>query len=175
MFVFGKNVNGGIIGSNPVIPANATTNDNLTMQFDFRQVYASIVRDWFGASPDELRSILATPLYNASQPTLGIIAPLAVSGVKSAPNVPKEFSLEQNYPNPFNPSTVIRYDLPRGARVSLEVFNATGQRVGILVDAEQGAGTHEVRFEGAGLSSGTYFYRLHAGDFVQTKKAVLVR
>ncbi len=175
MFVFGKNVKGGIIGNNPVIPANATANDNLTMQFDFRQVYASIVRDWFGASQGELQSILATPMYNASQPTLGIIAPSAVSGVRSAANLPNEFALEQNYPNPFNPSTVIRYDLPRGARVSLEVFNAAGQRVGVLVDAEQSAGTHEVRLEGAALSSGAYFYRLQAGDFVQTRKAVLVR
>jgi hypothetical protein len=138
-------------------------------------VYATIVRDWFGASPDELQSILATPLYNASQPTLGIIAPSAVNGVGSAANLPKEFALEQNYPNPFNPSTVIRYDLPRGARVTLEVFNAAGQRVGVLVDAEQSAGTHEVRLEGGGLSSGAYFYRLQAGTFVQTKKALLVR
>jgi photosystem II stability/assembly factor-like uncharacterized protein len=88
---------------------------------------------------------------------------------------PVSFSLLQNYPNPFNPSTTIRYGLPQRSRVLLSVFNTFGQQVAVLVREEQEAGYHEVRFVGSGLSSGVYFYRLSAGDFVQTRKLLLLR
>jgi hypothetical protein len=96
-------------------------------------------------------------------------------GVSDQPKMPKVFLLYQNYPNPFNPSTTIQYGLPHKSLVSLMVFNALGQLVSQLVSGEQEAGYHEVRFEGAPLASGVYFYRLQAGDFVQTRKLLLVR
>jgi hypothetical protein len=89
--------------------------------------------------------------------------------------IPTEFILEQNYPNPFNPSTTIRYGLPERSVVSLTVFNTLGQQVEVLQDEEQEAGYHEVKFDASGLSSGVYFYRLRAGDFVETKRLLLVR
>ena len=89
--------------------------------------------------------------------------------------LPSGYSLEQNYPNPFNPSTTIRYGLPRKSVVQLTVFNTLGQRVATLVQEEQEAGYHEVKFEASGLSSGVYFYRLTAGNFVQTRKLLLLR
>lgn len=88
---------------------------------------------------------------------------------------PTEFSLSQNYPNPFNPSTTIRYGLPVKARVTLVVYNALGQIVSRLVNEDQEAAYHEVKFDGAGLASGVYFYRLQAGDFVKSSKMNLVR
>ncbi len=97
-----------------------------------------------------------------------------VTGVKEQQaNLPEKFLLEQNYPNPFNPSTTIRYSLPLRSQVTLTVFNTLGQRVAALVQGEQEAGNHEVRFDGAGLASGVYFYQLRAGEFVQTRKLVL--
>ena len=89
--------------------------------------------------------------------------------------IPDHFLLSQNYPNPFNPSTTIKYALPQASHVSLSVFNILGQRVASLVDGRQEAGYHEVNFNASSLTSGVYFYRLQAGNFVQTKKLILMK
>jgi hypothetical protein len=89
--------------------------------------------------------------------------------------VPADWVLMQNYPNPFNPSTTIRYGLPNRSHVTLSVFNTLGQQVAVLQNGEQEAGYHEAKFDGNGLSSGFYFYRLHAGTFVETKRLLLLR
>ena len=92
-----------------------------------------------------------------------------------AAEIPLLFDLEQNYPNPFNPTTTIRYGLPYRSSVTLAVFNTLGQQVATLVQGEEEAGYHEVRFDGTGLSSGVYFYRLTAGTFVQSRKLLLLK
>ena len=84
-------------------------------------------------------------------------------------------SLAQNYPNPFNPSTTIRYTLSIRSHVLLYVFNTLGQRVATIVDGEVNAGSHEVKFDSSNFASGVYFYRLTAGDYVSTKKLILLR
>jgi len=89
--------------------------------------------------------------------------------------VPIQFKLLQNYPNPFNPTTHIKYALARAEKVRLEVYNALGQRMVLLVDKQQKAGEHEIFFRGDGLASGLYFYRLQAGDFFLQKKMLLLR
>jgi len=89
--------------------------------------------------------------------------------------VPTGFSLSQNYPNPFNPITEIKYALPEDCWVRLEIYNILGQRVAILVDGRQKAGYKVVRWDAGSFSSGIYFYRLKAGDFVQTRKMVLLK
>jgi len=95
--------------------------------------------------------------------------------VGSRDGLPQKFELSQNYPNPFNPSTVIRYGLPSRAAVKLSVYNMLGELVVTLVNGEQEAGYYEVVFENPGLASGVYLYRLQAGDFVETRKLVLLR
>jgi photosystem II stability/assembly factor-like uncharacterized protein len=95
--------------------------------------------------------------------------------VDQEPDAPRQFTLGQNYPNPFNPSTTIRYGLPHRCQVTLTVFNTLGQRVALLQNGEQEAGYHDVQFNGSGLSSGVYFYRLRAGDLVETKRLLLIR
>ncbi len=89
--------------------------------------------------------------------------------------VPDAFRLEPAYPNPFARTTTIRYALPEPGPVRLEVYDVLGRRVATLVDQRQPAGTHAVRFDAAGLPSGTYLYRLQAGGRIATRTLVLVR
>lgn len=87
--------------------------------------------------------------------------------------IPKEYALSQNYPNPFNPTTTIQFALPKGSRISLKVFDLLGKEVTALVSQELGPGYFTVRWQ-ADVPSGTYIYRLQTGDFVDTKKMVLL-
>jgi hypothetical protein len=98
--------------------------------------------------------------------------------------VPAAFNLLQNYPNPFNPKTRVRFSVSTGGRegqvqsvseVKLVVYDILGREVAVLVNERKSAGTYEVSFDGKGLASGVYIYRLTAGSFVQSKKMQLVR
>ena len=171
LFVFGSGVNGGVYGTNPVLPAAAGSNDNIAMQFDYRRVYAAVIKDWFGASATQLANIL--PGY---QP-LSLIKSSASTGVDDA-EVPVAFELRQNYPNPFNGETRIGFAVPAdGERmpVRLAVYDVTGREVAVLVDRVVGSGVHEVVFPASQLASGAYLYRLQAGGHTETRKMVLVR
>jgi photosystem II stability/assembly factor-like uncharacterized protein len=97
------------------------------------------------------------------------------TGVLIRESMPLGWSLFQNFPNPFNPSTTIRYGLPHKTTVHLSVFNTLGQQVALLENGEHEAGYHEIKFDGSGLSSGVYFYRIEAGSFVETKKLILTK
>ena len=104
-----------------------------------------------------------------------ILFPLYLVSIADIPHYPFAYELSQNYPNPFNPSTTIRYALPNRAHVTLSVFNTLGQQVATLVNETQDAGFHDVWFGASGLASGVYFYRLRAGDYVATKRLLLLK
>ena len=89
--------------------------------------------------------------------------------------LPADFGLDQNYPNPFNPETNITFQVPFDSRVTLAVYDVIGRRVATLVDDMLDAGHHQVTFDGTHLASGVYLYRMRAGDFVQTRKLILVK
>jgi photosystem II stability/assembly factor-like uncharacterized protein len=88
---------------------------------------------------------------------------------------PQEFALFQNYPNPFNPNSDIRYQISEFRTVKLAVYDLLGHEVAVLVNENKAPGTYQVRFDGAGLPSGVYFYRMTAGSYSATKKLLLVR
>ncbi len=89
--------------------------------------------------------------------------------------IPKSFGLSQNFPNPFNPVTSISYQLPQATHVTLTVYNVTGQEVAKLVNEARPAGFHNVQWDARNVASGTYFYRIVAGNFTELKKMVVIK
>ncbi len=85
------------------------------------------------------------------------------------------FNLFQNYPNPFNPRTIINYELPITNEIDLSIYNPLGQKIATLVSKKMPAGKHSVEWDASGFASGIYYYQLHAGSFIQTKKLILIR
>jgi len=85
------------------------------------------------------------------------------------------YNLEQNYPNPFNPVTKIKFGVPITAIVSLSIYNVIGEQLAVLIDKEFDAGIYEIDFDASNLPSGIYFYKLHAAEFIQTKKMILIK
>jgi hypothetical protein len=109
----------------------------------------------------------------------------SVTGVFSDySNIVSNFILSQNYPNPFNPTTTIKYSIPELSFVTIKIYDVLGSEVTALVNEQKSVGTYEVEFNshsggvrsaGGGLTSGVYFYRLQAGDFIQTRKMILLK
>jgi len=89
--------------------------------------------------------------------------------------IPLVFALEQNYPNPFNPSTTIKYSIAEDGFVKMSVYNLLGEEVAALVNSTQKAGKYEVNFNASNLASGVYVYRIEAGNFVSSKKLMLLK
>lgn len=101
--------------------------------------------------------------------------PCSTSEVISSKNIPDDFILYQNYPNPFNPSTNLQYAISSRQYVILKVYDILGNEISTLVDEEKSAGIYKVTFNSTGLSSGVYYYRMIADDFIQTKSMLLIK
>ncbi|MCW8804258.1 MAG: T9SS type A sorting domain-containing protein [Ignavibacteriaceae bacterium] len=105
---------------------------------------------------------------------------LVPTNIESSEPILSKFQLEQNYPNPFNPTTKIKYTIPSNVKreminVTLKVYDVLGTDIATLVNEEKTAGSYEVDFYAAGLSSGVYFYKLVTENFSETKKMLLLR
>ncbi|TVQ08228.1 MAG: T9SS C-terminal target domain-containing protein [Balneolaceae bacterium] len=151
-------------GGEPTIWLPDTVEQSMVFQGTDGSVYAfwSTATDWTGNQS-----------VRGSEPEAITTVQLPTSIERT--DLPAEFTLSQNYPNPFNPATVIRFGLPEVAEVRLEVFDLTGRRVALLAGENRAAGWHTVSFDGSAVSSGVYVYRLRAGDFVQSRKFMLVK
>lgn len=167
-FIFGDLVNEGVYGNNPdLVNLN---NGNLIYQYDFRQIYASVLKQLFAASDQELLNVLLSQ-YN----TLPLIIPQAS---QPSTQTNSDYALSQNYPNPFNPVTNIKFTLKKDANVSLKVYDTSGKMVQTLMDGHKNAGQYSVSFDVSGrtnLSSGIYFYKLKTDSFEDTKKMTLIK
>jgi predicted GH43/DUF377 family glycosyl hydrolase len=112
---------------------------------------------------------------NALTPDIGADEFDGIVGIEDEETLPTEYALEQNYPNPFNPSTKISWQSPVGSQQSLKIYDILGNEVVTLVDEFIAAGKYEIEFSAASLPSGVYFYQLRAGEFVQTRKMILLK
>ncbi len=122
--------------------------------------------------------------YNSSIyfDNLKVFYPHVTTGVEIVNQIPNEFSLSQNYPNPFNPNTKIKYAIPTSAlgtrnseHVTLHIYDILGNEVATLVNKQQAPGYYEISFNATHLATGLYIYRLIAGDFVKTRKMMLIK
>lgn len=137
------------------------------------------------ANIDQIRFYIRDPKAVSSEYTILIdkieavdeFSSNVVTGIKNnaQDNLPFEYSLSQNYPNPFNPVTKIQYSIKNSGNVSLKVFNILGQEVVTLVNEFKKVGQHQVDFNASKLASGVYFYQIHAGSFLSTKKMLLIK
>jgi len=99
-----------------------------------------------------------------------------VVGINSISTVlPTKYKLYNNYPNPFNPATKIKFDLPKNGFTKLIIYDITGREITVLVNSNLNAGTYEYQWNASNLSSGVYFYRLEAGEFLEVKKMILIK
>jgi endo-1,4-beta-xylanase len=114
---------------------------------------------------------LGTSEYSAA----GSFTTGQILAVAEAGSLPGTYALSQNYPNPFNPATQIVYTVPKSGNVSLKIYNVLGNEVATVFSGIQQIGTHRVVFDGSGLSSGVYLYRLQASGFVETKRMILMK
>ena len=112
---------------------------------------------------------------NYSSTSSFTLTPESVTAVESSPAAISSYQLYQNYPNPFNPSTIIRFSVPYQSQVTLKIYNILGSEVATLVNGMKAAGSYNVSFNAASLASGVYFYQLKAGNFVATKKLLLLK
>uniref|UniRef100_A0A832DIC8 T9SS type A sorting domain-containing protein n=1 Tax=Ignavibacterium album TaxID=591197 RepID=A0A832DIC8_9BACT len=119
--------------------------------------------------PNKLTVIDGIHMGGGSPPSENLVESQSFS------QLPFEFSLEQNYPNPFNPSTVIHYSISENQLVNLTVYDLLGNEVAILVNEYKEPGSHSIEFNVTDLSSGIYYYKLSAGDFVNIKKMIFVK
>ena len=112
--------------------------------------------------------IYSFQMFGQYQVNIDIVKP-------SAGDKPSDYSLNQNYPNPFNPTTTISYSIKSAGDVTLKVYDMLGTEVAYLVNERQEAGNYSIEFNAAELPSGIYVYRLASGNFMETKKLVLLK
>jgi len=155
LFVWGAGVQGGLLGTNPVIPATVTVNNNIPMQYDYRSIYASILRDWLGVGAADLTKVMLKDF-----PALPIVA------TPILPRGPVEHGdgLQSNFPNPFRGATTLRWRVASPERVRLRVFDMRGQLVRTVVDEFQASGSYARTFEATGMAPGAYLCRLEVGE-----------
>jgi uncharacterized protein (DUF1501 family) len=165
LFVFGNEVNPIIHGSNPVIPANPAQNESIPMQFDFRDIYASILKDWFDAD-----DTLIGDMFNRTYTHLPIIG--RVTGIRA--KVDPEFILYQNYPNPFSHQTFIKFYSMGGAG-SLRIIDSSGREVSKLLEGPIPAGEQTLLFESEHLKPGVYIMQLQVNRDKISRSMLLKR
>lgn len=169
MMIFGGGIKGGFTGAAPDL-GNLDNSNNLRFETDYRQVYATLMSDWFGVPSD-----IANQVFDASFGKLDLVNTPLSTRLGDDPTLPGSFTLRQNYPNPFNPSTVISYTLPQSRHVSLRVYDMNGRLVRSLVDQQQAVGSYEIMFEAQDLASGVYVYTLDMGGQRKSLKMTFLK
>jgi uncharacterized protein (DUF1501 family) len=172
--LFGGKVKGGIYGSNPNM-SEFDSNENLLHEFDFRQLYATVMSEWFDLPTSDIENIL---FHNFE--TLPVIEnrfphnsdPIRREGLMG---IPKDFTLSNAYPNPFNPVTQMTYGVKQNSLVDIRVFDLKGRQVLHPVHKVRPAGYYRLNLNGRSLPSGNYSVVMNAGNTTRKTKITVVK
>jgi hypothetical protein len=147
--------------------------DNISLSVNTIHTY---VPDWTDVTNTDLIVLVDVDMDGTIDDTLYLQNQLTgVGDDHGSLLIPDRYNLAQNYPNPFNPITVIRYQLPVNSQVTLKVYDVLGREVSTLVNENKKPGSYEIDFDGSKMPSGLYFYRIVAGNFIETKKMLLLK
>ncbi len=167
----GSQMNLVAVGNFDVVSQNASTS---------AFPYTGTWYDYFSGNPVNITSspIPLAPgeshIYTSKQ--LPVPDTAVITGINEFNNsIVKTYNLEQNYPNPFNPATTINYQIPKSSLVTLKVYDILGREVATLVNKEEMSGKYSVSFDASKFSSGVYFYKIQAGNFISLKKMILLK
>ncbi|MCX8020677.1 MAG: DUF1501 domain-containing protein [Chitinophagaceae bacterium] len=163
MFLFGANIEPGILGDNPTLPANATVNDNLPMQYDFRSVYATVLEKWFCLDKNTVGSLFP-PNINTQLQTLPLFKNVSCSSTPQPPSTSGD-KVIWNYPQPFTQNTEIFFKT-QGGHTLIQIFDTMGRLLATPLEKDYTApATGRVTFYAEGLPTGIYYARFQNGAF----------
>lgn len=169
MFVFGKKIIPGVLGTNPVIDPNTTVNSNVPMQYDFRSVYASFLKDWFCVPDADLESVMihkfqALPLLDSNN---------CIPTGTHEHNTKAGQNLVYAYPNPFQERTTVKFE-SKGGYTILQMFNNEGVLVQSIYEGDLPEGSYKQEVDLGKAPSGIYYVRLQTGIYQQVKSIIKV-
>lgn len=164
VFLFGEPVKKGVLGNPPDLPSSLTSASSLPMQYDFRSVYATVLRDWFCVAPEDVSNML----YKNYQ-YLPLIESSACSIEQPASNLGDK--LIRNDPNPFTGSTTITFKTAGGYTL-VQIFDVSGKLIAVPVSAAYQPGEYTVTFDGSALATGIYYARLQNGSTQQVRTMI---
>jgi hypothetical protein len=166
MMLFGPCLKGGIIGDNPEIPSRVRSQEAIPMQYDFRNVYGSILMDWMGASEDAVRDILFDDFRYMS---LLECTPTSTSTDETLRDETFELTY---YPNPFQDWVQVEFTCAH-ENIRLSIYDALGRELKVLFNQKLAAGQHRARFDGRDLPAGTYYCRIQGSGLRQLTKSLI--
>jgi hypothetical protein len=171
LFVFGHYAQNDVLGTSPEIPLVTSATANVPMQYDFRSVYSSLLKQWFCVPDTTLDNVLLKNFQNLQ--VIKKTAPCLSTSPEILPGLDTKILLT-NYPNPFQSSTTLSYE-SNGGHTLLQVFNTEGKLIKTLIDKEVSAGSHKITFENEGYAPGIYYARLQNSTQQQTRTMILGR
>jgi len=183
-----NNIGDGIyshIYSNPIINYNNIFGNSINSDYGVHNTDANFTIDaknnWWGDASGPYHPVTNPTgqgdiVSNYVDYTPYLLDSVAVVGITYLQQlIPENFVLYQNYPNPFNPTTYIRFDVQHSSHIKLIIYDILGKEIQTLINEKLRAGSYEVDWDGSGYSSGIYFYILQAGDYIKTKKMLLLK
>ena len=173
------NVENMIAYNTEIIENYPNSSHEVSALYDLVDYYYKIEEDEVTANKYLKKMIETYPdndLTLCAKVNLGLASfDLEKNGETLTNEIPDHYSLSDNYPNPFNPTTTISYSIPNDEKVVLKVYDIIGSEITTLVNEEKAAGKYEVNFDASSLSSGVYIYKIQAGNFINSKKMILIK